>query len=117
MAAISITGTVTARKGEEPVTIKTFPNGDKVASFSVMDWQYVYTKQGEERQGQFYRCEVRGKAAEIASERLKRGDVVGVHGQLVQRLYNDKLFLDVKNSSITYPSKKETSALNDEIPF
>ena len=107
MATISIAGTVTGKGSEPPVTIKTFPsrNGnteDVVATFSVADRQYVFAKQGEERQGQFYRCEVRGKAAEICSERIKRGDKVAVSGQLVQRTYQDKLYLDVKNATVTF---------------
>lgn len=108
MATISIAGTVTGKPTDPAVTIKTFPSrvpggtDDTVATFSVADRQYFFTKQGEERQGQFYRCEVRGKAAEICSERIKRGDKVAVSGQLVQRTYQDKLFLDVKNASVTF---------------
>jgi single-stranded DNA-binding protein len=108
MATISIAGTVTGKAGESAVTLKTFPSrfpgsdGDTVATFSVADRAYVYAKQGEERQGQFYRVEVRGKAAEICSERIKRGDKIAVSGQLVQRTYQDKLFLDVKNASVTF---------------
>lgn len=102
MATITLAGTVTAKEGTEPVTIKTFESGDKVATFSVADRQYVYTKRGEESFGQFYRCEVRGKAAEIAAERLLRGDKVAVSGQIVQRMYNEKLYLDVKNAQVTF---------------
>lgn len=108
MATISIAGTVTGKGTEPPVTLKTFPSripggtDDTVATFSVADRQYVFAKQGEERQGQFYRCEVRGKAAEICSERIKRGDKVAVSGQLVQKTYQDKLYLDIKNASVTF---------------
>ena len=130
MATISIAGTVTGKPGESPVTVKTFqarsPGGssDVVATFSVADRAYVYAKQGEERQGQFYRCEVRGKAAEICSERIKRGDKVAVSGQLVQRTYQDKLYLDVKNASVTFleenPQGKTGGGSrysSDEMPF
>lgn len=120
MATISIAGTVTAKQGESPVTLKTFPSKDgteKVAVFSVADRAYVYAKQGEERQGQFYRCEIRGKAAEICSERIKRGDKVAVTGQLVQRTYNERLYLDVKNASITYLEDRKQQSAVDDMPF
>lgn len=115
MATISIAGTVTGRPGESPVTVKTFDNGESVASFSVADLAYVYTKPGGDSQGQFYRCEVRGKFAEIVAERIKRGDKVGVSGQLIQRTYNEKLFLDIKNASVTFLEKKAKS--DGDMPF
>lgn len=102
MASISIAGTVTGKQGETPVTVKQFDSGDSVATFSVADREYVYTKPGEEQKGQFYRVEVRGKAAQIAADRLQRGDKVGVTGQLVQREYQGKTYLDVKNARLTY---------------
>lgn len=117
MATISIAGTVTGRPDESPVTLKTFPNGDNVASFSVADRAYVYSKPGSERQGQFYRCEVRGKAAEIAVERIQRGDKISVSGQLVQRMYNEKLFLDVRNAQITFLEDREGRPKSDDMPF
>lgn len=115
MATISIAGTVTGRPGESPVTVKTFENGDTVASFSVADRAYVHSKPGAERQGQFYRCEVRGKTAEIAAQRIKRGDKISVSGQLVQRMYNEKLFLDIKNSQVTFLEDQVKS--NEDMPF
>jgi single-stranded DNA-binding protein len=116
MATISLAGSVTAKEGTEPVTVKVFESGDKVATFSMVDRQYVYTKRGDESFGQFYRCEVRGKAAEIASERLQRGDKIAVSGQLVQREYKDKVYLDVKNAQLTYlePMRQEA---NSDSPF
>ena len=115
MATITIAGTVTGRPGESPVTVKTFDNGDTIATFSVADRAYVYTKPGTESQGQFYRCEVRGKTAEIAVDRIKRGDKISVSGQLVQRTYNEKLFLDIRNASVTFLEDKVKS--NDDLPF
>ena len=109
MATISIAGSVTCKQGTEPVALKTFDSGDKVATFSVVDRQYVYAKRGEEAMGQFYKCEVRGKAAEIASDRLQRGDKVAISGQLVQREYNDKIYLDVKNAQVTYLEARRDS--------
>lgn len=117
MATLSIAGTVTAKNGEEAVTIKEFDSGDKVATFSVADRQYVYTKRGEESKGQFYRVEVRGKAAEIAADRLQRGDKVAGTGQLVQREYNGKTYLDVKNFQVTYLEARRDSEEGGSDPF
>jgi single-stranded DNA-binding protein len=102
MASISVAGTVVGKAGESPVTIREFSSGSKVAVFSVVDKQYVYAKPGEERKGQFYQIEVIGKAGEIAAERLNRGDRIAVNGQLVQREYNGKTYLDVKNGNVTF---------------
>jgi len=111
MATISLAGTVTAKEGEPAVTVKEFDSGDKVATFSIADRQYVYAKRGEESRGQFYRVEVRGKAAEIAADRLQRGDKIAGSGQLIQREYNDKIYYDVKNFQVTYlEPKRETTS-------
>ena len=123
MATISIAGTVTGgTKGADAVTLKTFArdNGttDALASFSVADQQFVYTKPGDESIGQFYRCEVRGKAAEICADRLAKGDKVAVTGQLVQRMYNDQRYYDLKNANVTFLTKKEEASRQDlDVPF
>ena len=100
MASISLAGTVTGKQGEPAVSIREFGNGGKIAKFSVVDKEYFYSKD-EEKKGQFYACEVSGKQAEILVDRLERGDKVAVHGQLVQRDYNGKTYLDVKNARVT----------------
>lgn len=118
MANVTISGVVTGRNGESPVVFKVFDSGDMVASFSIADLEYVYAKQGEDRQGQFYRVEVRGKAAEIANERISRGMFVSASGQLVQRTYNEKLYLDVKNARLTFPKAEGGSKTErEELPF
>lgn len=118
MANVTVSGVVTGRPGESPVVFKTFDSGDMVASFSVADLEYVYAKKDEDRQGQFYRVEVRGKAAEIANERIARGMFVSASGQLVQRTYNEKLYLDVKNARLTLPANKDRGgAQREELPF
>jgi single-stranded DNA-binding protein len=114
MASISLAGTVTCKQGEAPVTVKTFDSGDSVATFSVVDREYVYAKKGEEAMGQFYRVEVRGKAAQIAADRLQRGDKVAVHGQLVQREYGGKVYLDVKGARLTYLEARRDAAGGDD---
>lgn len=119
MASISISGTVVCKEGTAPVTVKEFDNG-KLGSFSVIDKEYFYVKQNEERFGQFYNVEVNGKAVEIAQDRLQRGDRVGIHGQLVQREYQGKVYLTVKNARITYLEGRRDEGgapSSDEIPF
>lgn len=119
MASISIAGKVVCKEGTAPVNLKTFDNGNQIASFSVVDNEYFYTKEGEERFGQFYNVQVNGKAAEIAADRLQRGDRVAVHGQIVQRQYQDKIYLDVKNARVTSlePRRDQNAASDSEIPF
>jgi single-stranded DNA-binding protein len=117
MASISIVGKVVCKEGTAPVSLKTFDNGNVLASFSVVDNEYVYAKEGEERFGQFYNVQVNGKAAEIANDRLQRGDRVGVHGQLVQRQYNDKVYLDVKNARVTSLEPRRDGPSGGDIPF
>ena len=101
MASISIGGKVTCKEGNPAVTIREFGNGGKIAKFSVVDTEYFYSKD-DEKKGQFYSVEVSGKGAEIVEDRLERGDRVTVHGQLVQREYNDKTYLDIKNARVTF---------------
>ena len=111
MAAITTAGKVTGKQGEPAVTVREFGNGGKIAKFNMVDQEYFYVKQGEERPGQFYTCEVSGKQADIVAERLERGDRVCVRGQLVQRQYNDKTYLDIRQASVTFmEGKKEDSA-------
>ena len=115
MAAITTAGKVTAKQGTEAVTIREFGNGGKIAKFSMVDQEYFYVKQGEDRPGQFYNCEVSGKQADIVAERLQRGDRVCVRGQLVQRVYNDKTYLDIKSASVTFMEDRRDEGGSD--PF
>jgi len=102
MAAITTAGKVTAKEGTEAVTVREFGNGGKIAKFNMVDSEYFYVKEGDDRKGQFYTVEVNGKAADIVVDRLRRGDRLAVRGQLVQREYNEKLYLDIKNASVTF---------------
>lgn len=117
MASISIVGKVVGKQGQPPVALKEFDNGNKIASFSVVDNEYFYVKQGEDRPGQFYSVEVSGKAAEIFADRLQRGDRVGVHGQLVQRVYQDKTYLTIKNARVTSQEPRRDEGGGEDIPF
>lgn len=100
MAAITTAGKVTGKEGQPAVTLRELSWGN-VAQFNMVDKEYVYAKE-EDKLGQFYTCEVSGKQADIVADRLQRGDRVSVRGQLVQRKYQDKIYLDVKNASVTF---------------
>ena len=101
MAAITTAGKVTCKQGAEAVTVREFGNGGKIAKFSMVDQEYFYSKD-EEKLGQFYSVEVSGKQADIVADRLQRGDRLCVRGQLVQRVYNEKTYLDIRNASVTF---------------
>ena len=116
MAAITTAGKVTGKEGQPAVTVRELTWG-KVAQFSMVDKEYVYAKD-EDRLGQFYSCEVSGKQAEIVADRLQRGDRICVRGQLVQRKYQDRIILDVKNASVTFlEDRRDDSSSSGELPF
>ena len=117
MASISIGGKVVCQQGKEPVTVREFGNGGKIAKFSVVDNEYFYVKEDDERKGQFYSVEVSGKAADVVADRLNRGDQVTVHGQLIQRDYNDKTYLDVKNARVTFQAPRSDSSSDSSGAF
>jgi len=101
MASIALAGKVVGKNGESPVSLKEGKDYT-IASFSIKDSTYCYFKNKDDNPGQFYRCEVLGKQAALAAERLKRGDRVAVSGQPVWREYNGNKYLDVKNCQITF---------------
>lgn len=127
MASITLLGKVTCKEGTPPVTLKELPSRDggasvKIAFFSIRDTQYAYFKDKDDNPGQFYRCEVMGKLAEQAQDRLERGDYVGVTGQPVWRQYNDKKILDVRNCILTFIEKPgaggtKSSSSGMDMPF
>ena len=104
-------------EGTEAVTIREFGNGGKIAKFSVVDSEYFYVKEGDDRKGQFYSVEVSGKQADIVADRLQRGDRLAVRGQLVQREYSDKLYLDIKNASVTFLEDRRDQGGGGSSPF
>jgi len=109
MAQVTLSGTVVCKQGEEPVTLKTLGNDYTIAEFSVRDTEYFYYK-GDDKPGQFYKVQVSGKQAEYLPGQLERGDFVSVTGQLVQRTYNDRTYLDVKDARLNQPYKPRASA-------
>jgi single-stranded DNA-binding protein len=113
MAQISLAGTVCGGR-DGAVTTRTTDKGLTFATFSVADQEYVPSRQGEDRKGQFYQVEVVGKSAEIAADRLDKGSFVAVSGQLIQRDYKEKTYYEVKNAKITYTPR---SKAEEEAPF
>lgn len=115
MATATLSGTVVCKQGEPAVTLKELGNNYKIAEFSLRDTEYFYYK-GDDKPGQFYKVQVTGKQAELAVDRLNRGDFVSVTGQLVQREYNGRIYLDVKDARYNQPYKaREEGASTD--PF
>jgi len=105
MAQVTLSGTVVCKEGTPAVTLKTLGESYTIAEFSVRDTEYFYHK-GDEKPAQFYRVQVGGKAAEFLPDRLERGDFVSVTGQLIQSVYNDKTYLNVKDARVNQPYKE-----------
>lgn len=114
MAFLNASGKVVCKEGDSPVSLK---QGDNytIASFSLRDQTYCYFKNKDDNPGQFFRCEVTGKQATLAAERLKRGDRVSVVGQAVWRQYNGNKFLDIKNCQITFLEDNRETKSSDEL--
>ena len=104
MAQATLSGTVVCQQGKPAVTLKELGNNYKVAEFNMRDTEYFYHK-GEDKPGQFYKVQVTGKQAEF-TDRLERGDF-GVSGSLVQREYNGRTYLDVKDARYNQPYKQK----------
>jgi len=101
MATIALAGKVVGKAGEPAVSLKQAKDVT-IASFSIKDNTYCYFKNKDDNPGQFYRCEVVGKQAQLAADRLNRGDRVAVTGQPVWREWNGSKLLDVKNCQLTF---------------
>ena len=112
MAQVNLSGTVVCKQGEPAVTIKTLGNDYTIAEFSILDTEYFHYK-GDDKPGQFYRVQVGGKQAEFLPDRLERGDFVSVTGQLVQREYNGRTFLNVKDARVNQPYKERNTGGGD----
>ena len=110
MASITVSGRVT-----KPGEVKFFDSGTSVCRISLVDREYVRSeKKGEDAPGQFYDCEIWGKAGEIAADRLTKGSRVSMSGQAVWREWVDKTGgkrknLTVKVNSVTYLDTREES--------
>jgi len=114
MATITVSGTIVGREGEPVVTQKTLGSDFVIYEFSVLDTEYYGGKKKDDR-GQFYKVQVTGRQGEFLVNSLERRDFVSVTGQLVQREYNDKLFLDIKNARVNQPYKERKEAGGDSL--
>ena len=117
MATITLTGKIVGKAGDPAVSTREYKGTDgkaiTVASFSVNDREYCYFKNKDDNPGQFYRVEVTGKSAEIASDRLQLGSWVAVTGQPVWRQYNGQKYLDVKNAKFVLAEDWKTEASSE----
>lgn len=111
MAQVNLSGTVVCKEGTPAVTLKTLGESYTIAEFSIRDTEYFYSKE-DPKPGQFYKVQVGGKAAEFLPDRLERGDFVSVTGQLIQRQYDGKTFLDVKDARVNQPYKERKEQAN-----
>ena len=129
MAGINVSGTVCKTKDGDALTVVNFTkkdgSADTLVTFNIADAEYVYSKQGEKAPGQYYRCQLRGMQAQIATERIKAGMFVAARGQLVQREWNGGRQYTIDNAVVSYPAKgdsaegnsKKTKFDGDDIPF
>ena len=113
MAQVTLSGTVVCKEGTPAVTLKTLGESYTIAEFSVRDTEYFYSKE-DPKPGQFYRVQVGGKAAEFLPDRLERGDFVSVTGQLIQSVYNDKTYLNVKDARVNQPYKERKAPASSD---
>ena len=105
MAQVNLSGTVVCKQGDPAVTLKTLGSDYTIAEFSLRDSEYFYSKE-DPKPSQFYKVQVGGKSAQYIADKLERGDFVAVTGQLVQREYNGRTFLDVKDARVNTPYKE-----------
>lgn len=121
MATISLIGKVVGKKSDPAVSLKEYKGRDgsalKLASFSVNDREYCYFKNKDDNPGQFYRVEVSGRLADIATDQIKLGTWVSVTGQPVWRQYNGQKYLDVKNAKFVLAEDWKTASESDSDMF
>ena len=84
------------------------PNGDPVVSFSVG----VKSGYGEKATTTWARCAMFGKRAELVSQYLTKGQLVGISGEVTLREWNDKEgqkrnSLEVRVNDLTLLGKKD----------
>jgi len=104
MAEVSAYGRVTCKQGEQAFSLR---EGEKYAflTFSLLDAKPTksFFKNPEDNPGQFFQVEVTGKKyCSYLAEHIKQGRIVNVTGQAVWSRYNDKKYLTVKNSQVTF---------------
>jgi single-stranded DNA-binding protein len=102
MATITISGPIV---GNEP-ELKTFDSGFATLRFSMLDKKSVKFTSEDQKTGQFYNCEIIGKPAVWAADRLKKGSLLSLTGDLVQYKYNDTVRFQVRNGQPTFLDKR-----------
>lgn len=118
MSQVMVAGKVACGEGASPVTVKTTVTGNQVAKFSVFDKDYYPKRDGKEEVTKFYRCEVWGKQAELVNDRLKRGSHIAVSGQLEPEIFNEKLYLNIKNAQVVFIDDRPSDTMSSEaLPF
>ena len=79
MNSITVAGNI-SRDAE----IRSTPNGDTVANFSLAD------NMGKDKGAIFWNCQLWGKRAESLAQYLKKSQSVTVSGEVTEREYTDK---------------------------
>ena len=78
------------RVGNNP-EVKTFDNGNRVASFSLATNEVYYNDQGEKQETtQWHNLVAWGKTAEIIQKYVEKGKEIAIEGKLTYRHYDDK---------------------------
>ncbi len=78
------------RVGNNP-EVKTFDNGNRVASFSLATNEVYYNDQDEKQETtQWHNLVAWGKTAEIIQKYVEKGKEIAIEGKLTYRQYEDK---------------------------
>ena len=104
MNSITIAGNISS-----DAEVRSLPNGDPVANFSIAD------NMGKDKGAIFWRCQLFGQRANSLSAWLKKGQSVTVTGTVSQRTYNkdgvEKTTMDIRVNDVALQGgRKEESA-------
>ena len=89
--------------------VRSLPNGDPVANFSIGD------SQGKDKDPIWWNCQLFGKRAESLSQYLVKGQSVTITGSISQRKYTDKngqekVSTDVRVNDVALQGGRKESA-------
>lgn len=93
--------TIAGRIGRD-AEVRTTPQGDKVASWSVA----VDYRAGSERATRWYDCSIWGKRGEALAQYLTKGSSVTVGGEFGTREHGGKTYLTVRANAVTLQGGK-----------
>lgn len=104
MNSITVAGNISS-----DAEVRSLPNGDPVANFSIAD------NMGKDKGAIFWRCQLFGQRANSLSAWLKKGQSVTVTGSVSQRTYNkdgvEKTTMDIRVNDVALQGgRKEESA-------